>query len=886
MRTIKPLTLTSLNGPYQINGKVRLVVVTGVMVSLDGTLVEQEQTLWTALSQVPGSSGALDEIKPKVRGEVLLTGYAFPPGGKPAAVTAPRLALGAVDKTIWVVGDREWKATGPTEPIHYEKMPLGYDRAFGGQGYAQNPGGKGFAPIKTESGDTVHPLPNIEIANKLITSPRERPMPAGFAPIDPSWPQRIKKSGTYDRKWLETRYPEMAEDLDPTYYNVAPDDQQIDGYWQGGERFALENLHPDKPKIEGELPRFRARAFATRVRPAEGGDGAFEEIGLHCDTVWFLPHLERVILVFRGGLEVADEDAADLVDVILGLEREGAPRPVEHYREVRKKRLDKDNGPLNQLRDGDLMPADLRAAKSATTSEIEALLGREGLAEANQRRRAQAELDRSRERLRKAGVDPDKHLPKELPPEPKMPELGELADTVDDVTKQAVKLRAEAETQRAAAMDRARELCKKAGIDFDQKVASAQKSAGGPPKFRADDEMARLKNLTTQAKTLGIPLPPAAAAIESPRFEARLRKAEESVKEAYRRSAHLAPAALSLDADAAARVRREVEAALAGGESLADRDFTGADLSGFDFSGRDLSRAFLEKTDLRGCRFGGADLTDTVLARANLTGADLGGARARAANLGGANLTDAKLGEADLTAAVLCDADLTRADFAGATLDKAQLTGVHCDATSFARARARGLTLMKTSLAGSDFRQASLAECNFLDIDLSRADFTGASLHRTAFVDVVADDVVLRGAKADKLRVVRAEKTATMARGDLRGASLRGANLRGVVLTGADLRECDLCQADLSGCDLRGASLEGSRAVEARLMKADLTDANLARVDLRNALMGGAIVRGASFEEASVFRADAAKMKGDDRTSFKGANVTQVRIVPDRSTHG
>ena len=43
---------------------------------------------------------------------------------------------------------------------------------------------------------------------------------------------------------------------------------------------------------------------------------------------------------------------------------------------------------------------------------------------------------------------------------------------------------------------------------------------------------------------------------------------------------------------------------------------------------------------------------------------------------------------------------------------------------------------------------------------------------------------------------------------------------------------------------------------------------------------------GASFEEANLFRADGAKMKGDDKTSFEGANLKQVRVVPDRSTNG
>ena len=47
----------------------------------------------------------------------------------------------------------------------------------------------------------------------------------------------------------------------------------------------------------------------------------------------------------------------------------------------------------------------------------------------------------------------------------------------------------------------------------------------------------------------------------------------------------------------------------------------------------------------------------------------------------------------------------------------------------------------------------------------------------------------------------------------------------------------------------------------------------------------GALVQGAIFHEANLFRADGAKMKGDDRTSFKGANVKQVRVVPNRGGH-
>src|SRR4051812_19932329 len=112
MRTIKPLALTALNAPFQHNGKVRLVLIVGAMVSLDGATIDQEQTLWKTLLEAPGCRGALDELKPKVRGEALLSGFAFAPGGKPAPIVAARLAVGAIDKELWAVGDRWWKLAG------------------------------------------------------------------------------------------------------------------------------------------------------------------------------------------------------------------------------------------------------------------------------------------------------------------------------------------------------------------------------------------------------------------------------------------------------------------------------------------------------------------------------------------------------------------------------------------------------------------------------------------------------------------------------------------------------------------------------------------------------------------------------------------------------
>jgi len=881
MRTLKPMTLTALNAPFQHDGKVRLILVVGAMVSLDGTTIEQEQTLWKALGELPGSNGCLDELKPKVRGEALLSGFAFAPNGKPAPVVAARLTVGPIDKEIWAVGDRRWKMTGPTEAVPFAEMPLSYDRAFGGEGYAPNPAGKGFASIKDTAGDAHHPLPNLEMAKKLVTSPRDRPPIAGFAPIDPALPQRVKKLGTYDSKWLETRYPEMATDFDPTYFNIAPDDQWLEGYWRGGEPFELQNMHPGKPRLEGVVPKLRARCFVTR----RGADDAFDDVALRCDTLWFVPHLERVIMLFRGGIDVVDEEASDLVDVIVGLERQGEPRTVEHYREIRRRRLDKDRGGLHSLRDLDLIPADLRIERSAALRTMDALLGFENLQRANLRRRAERELTATRARLEAAGVDPDKHLPRELPSDPKVPEPHELPDLVEDITRQAETAKRDAEKQKEEAMARLREACKKGGIDLDQRMADA--AVGGPPSFSADEHLARLRELLATTTALGVPAPSNAAKLEDPAFLETLRKAETAIRDAYRRVAHhMRPARARHESEGAA-LRRQVEATLAAKESLVDRDLTGADLSGLDFSGCDLTGAFLEKAKLAGCSFRGANLERVVFARADLTGADLHAARAPGANFGEADLTGAKLtGNVDLSQAIFIRATLDEADLTGAKLDEAQLSEVRCNKTIFAGIQAANLVVLKGDFRGVDLRGAKLAKSVLMNVDLSGANLTGASIFRTSLVDATIEDACLRAIKLERVSFTKVEKGSSLARSDLRGADLRRLNLRGVNLEGADLREADLTTADLSGANLHGATLEGARAVEARFIKADLTDANVARADLMGALLGGALVQGASFEEANLFRADGAKMNGDDKTSFKGANVKQVRVVPDRSRHG
>lgn len=873
MKLLKPMSLTVLTGPYERKGRMHLAIVVAAMTSLDGEVLEHEQALWKTLALTPGFTGALDELKPKVKPEVLAVGWAFAPEGRKVPARSVKIEFGALTKELWVVGDRTWKNGVATEPIPFDKMPISWDRAFGGEGYAANPVGRGFAPTKNEDGSTVHALPNVELPKKLVGSPKDRPAPAGFAPIDPSWPKRIAKLGTYDKRWLDTRYPDYPDDFDPSYFNTAPEDQWLETPLEGDERIVIEHMHPTKLRVEGKIPRLVARAFVSRE------SALLQEVSLRLDTVLLVPHTERVVLLYRAFVEVKDDEASDVLDLMIALERHGEPKGLSHYREIREKRLDRERGALHTLRDKDLIPASMRLGNPLSEDEYAKLLAREGLVERATKNRARAQLEQARQQLRDAGVDPDQHIPKDVPDEPKTPDMNELADFVETTEKQAQAAIKETEQKQKAALEDVRKLCQENGLDFEKILADARKSQGGPPKFSAKAELDRLHELAILSANSGVAIPELAK-LSDPMLADKLVEAERALKETYQKHVHYLPRAFELEEEQAQRVRSDVENLLLEGASLADHDFTGANLSGLDFSGRDLSRTFLEAAQLEGCKFVNTNLENAVLARANLKGAVFTRANLKGANFGEAICTEALFdGGIDASEAVFVRTDLRRANLRGMILHKADINEALLDGADLSGIVASELTVLRSDFRGVILAGATIERSNLLELDVSGVDFRKSKLAGTVFLDVIADGANFDDAQLESLRVVGVDRGSSLLNATFRRCNLRSAFFRGARLQKADFSDSLLDAADFSKCDLTGATFEGARMREARLMKANLTNANLDCTDLYQALLGGAIVRGAHFERASLFRADAMGAVGDDKTSFRGANVNFVRKV-------
>jgi uncharacterized protein YjbI with pentapeptide repeats len=875
VKVIKPQKLALLTRTFELKREFFLSASVILFVPLeDPRNLLPEIALWKFLPGELGRDAALDASMPKSRAEFLVTGRAFPLGGKPAAACSPRVQIGPLDKSLLVVGDRLWKHGAPTIPEPFTEMPISWENAFGGPDFKLNPLGKGAAPI-TRDGNKLHPLPNVEDPKRRIGSPADRPAPAGFGPYDFTWPQRAKKVGTYDKKWLKDHFPGLAPDIDWTLFNAAPDDQQMDAFFRGDEAFTLEFLHPERSRIEGRLPGAVARCFIN-VKTPEGE--RFQEVGTKLDTVWFFPHAARAVLVFHGSIKVAEDDASDVLQIVAACEEKGAPKPVEHYQQALAARLDRTNGVLAGLRDGELLPPWSGTAAGVVHEDMQAIVS-ENLLAKNARKRMVRELEQNRAELAAQGVDPSFLAFPALPPEPG-------TATLEDDLSRIEKLKVESEAQmkaleqeRAVQEEQVRQALTAQGLDPEPFIESLRNPPGGPPQISAAEELQKLQATADQLTADGQDASPILAMLADPEFRKRLEEGEAKLRESYRGSAHLMNPALSPAPDEAMELRAKILAGLAAGESFDARDLTGADLSGLSLTGAKLSGAFLEGAKLAGADLTGADLSRAILARADLTGAKLSKANLTGVNLGGATLREVQAIEASFQEAVFYKADLAGANLHGAQLGKANLIEARCAEADFSGVQASQLFFYKTDLSRLRLVGANLRRSVFLEARLEGTDFSEACLESAVFVAAQGRGARFCRARAKGLRMVQA---CAFEEADFCDADLERANLRGSQLGGAKLTRARLASADLSECNLKQANLDCAYAREVRLDKSDLTDATALGADLMAASLRKGDIRGMDLRAASLFQADFARVHSDERVKLAGANLNKARVEPKR----
>ena len=852
MQIIKPQALSLLTRPIEYRKRFGLCITGCLHVPFDQGArgaIWGEQSMWNFLSKEMAAP-MIDEGVSKLTPEFLVHGHAYPAAERSNAC-AVRVNLAGKEKTVLVFGDRYWDGNRASEPKAFEKMPLSWDRAYGGADFGANLAGKGRTAV-----DGVVWLPNLEMPGNRLLKPDQAVAPAGFGLLDVMSPQRIQHRGTYDSSYLKEHSPGFAPDMDWRYFNLAPPDQWLDQTLRGDEAFSLENLHPTRPRIDGHLPGLRARVFAT-YSVGTGGT-KLKEVPLRLTTVWFFPHAERCVLLFHGLAEVGTDDGSDVVGLLGAVERLGEIRPDDHYTTVMSQRADPKLGAVHSLRDSDLLPKGLNA-DDPDFEESKKAFAIDGLQSDAQYRRAQLDVELAREQVVATGQDPDA-LGIKMPAREVVPKGDELAAYVETQMKEA-RLQ-----QWKAVDDVVTQLENALKFADEHKLDLAQLQHRGPPAYRAENHLQELQD----AGKLD--------AQNTPEIYKKLIQKDSAERLGYLQSAHKQLPAPPMPATASAILRAELAQAVAKGlRYFAGLDFTGADFSGLDLQGVNFAGAWLESVNFAKSNLSGADFSYAVLAHADLDGAVAMGGKFTGANLGKAVLRGGIFDKSDFIGATLTDCAFSETQLLGADVTGAKLLDTTWGKANWSGVIAPGQTFYKLDFRGMVLAEADLSSCNFIECDLGGVDMQGADLSRATFVTCNLDGARLKRAKAPGAILV---KGCTLV-----DANLTEANFSGCNFGGADMTRIRLVKTVLDGANLSDAKVNGSdwRLASARgalLRKTSLCGASLAGVNFENAVLQHADLRGCDLRSSNLFSADMSRVRLDGDVKLEGALLKRARTWP------
>jgi len=676
---------------------------------------------------------ATDFVPFKPKTDLLVAATAHAAGGKPVARLRASIAVNNRIKSLAVIGDRHWTigplGAKPSEPAPFTKMPLGYERAFGGQSSRSNPVGRGAGVQQGQ------PLPNIEYLDRLIVQPTDRPNPAGFGPIGMTWKPRAEKLGTFNDTWKKTHWPWYPSDLDWSFFNSAPEDQQFP-YFRGDEKLAFENMHPEHPVYQTRLPGVQARVFVERV-----GGAAFEEVAVKLDTVWVDVEAEKLVLLWRGVTRVASPRLRDISSVYATLEPLDAPAGIEAH-----------HTDFLVLKDGPGQAAEAEA--SAQRAAIDEM-----------RKAAEARIAEARSQVESARLTADSWIAS-TGLDKKRRELAAAQDPMAQLETAIAALKAHDPAKGRKLQDRLE--------DIDRRIGDVLGKIARPEAWNAQ----RVRNTMAEGGSL-----------EKARLDgidldgvdlsgADLRGA--TLKGATLRNARLYRANLA-GADFA---KADVSEALFAEAELGRANFAEAVANGASFAGAQVEGAIFTKIQGNGADFSGAhgasvDFTEAVLNKARFI----------RANLPRAQFAAAQAAEADFSEAALPSADFAGAQAQGAILQSADLSNLrasrNADFTSgrFADASGPRSIWQQAKLDRADFSAATLSSAQFPEASLRGANFDKARLDHVSF-----EDAKLSGALLTRAHLLRA----SFERADLTDAVIDGCNLYGAGLLDATLERAKL----------------------------------------------------------------------------------------------
>ncbi|ORM65547.1 DUF2169 family type VI secretion system accessory protein [Pantoea rwandensis] len=633
--------------------------------------------------------------------------------------------------------------------------------------------------------------------------------------------RRALMGQNYDDRWMQHDYPGFARDTDWRVFNQAPADQWFEEATTlpRAAAWRIEHMHPDQLVQQGQLPLWQARSFITRQRQ---DSLLFEEVPMRATTLHFLPHCNELMLVWHGSCAINEDDAADVKSLMVALEREPAPRTVEHYRHVHQLRTDHVDAALHALRDGDLVDVPI-----LTTGAINRDPGPwlHNLARYANRHQPQSTLS-------------------DFPIE-------------EDIAAQLTRHEAEGEQHYQQMMARHEQESRRS------KAADLSLPDGAAAYRQQRDELNANRHL------LG------------PR-DSDIARSESALLESYRLTAAQQKSAPRLSLIESEAVRQQLMHCMANSKDARGWDLTGADLSGLDLRGIDLENALLENADLSHCQLEGADLRGAILVRAEchhsrfthclFEGANLAQAQCWHADFSDSSLNDVELGEIQLEHCRF-DRALLRQLFVQ------QATIAHCHFPHALLDRCDWMDLRLESLV---FTHAQFSQCNLIRCALHAVTFSHAQAQGLALVTCQSQDLCFDDARLKKCMFTAESQ---LPHAHFRRATLTECNLRDINLQAACFDEATLENSDLSGADCRHARLRLLRTRFSRFVRTDFRAAQLNGSCLLGADLQKSQLEGCDLSDCNLFRADVSQTVTDSTTCFDHALTDSMKTLPRRREH-
>ncbi|WP_027184102.1 DUF2169 family type VI secretion system accessory protein [Desulfovibrio inopinatus] len=860
MRVLKPETLAFLSKIFDSERGAVLSSTILVAFAFDESLpnrIYSEDVLWPTAQSCLNPGEALDWSFPKPEAEYLVYGSCHLQ--TPASAAEVQVKVAEKTKTLEVWGKRAWLGTRPSDPEPFSSMPLTWEKAYGGPHYPENPVGMGH---DTE-GNIGYALPHIQPVGKAFRPVAQSWAQDGFRALSPGWPQRTRFFGPFDQEWLLHRWPYYPHGSSMQYCMTAPEDQWMGRFFDGDERFALSNMHAEKPLIESSFPEIRVRLFLNRVIEDKE---SFSERPCKADTLWLFPDHEMGIVAYRNLTLVHDEEVSDVRHVFVAIESlSESAKPVAHYQETLNDIIappkeepkpapasPRPTPPPSSPPEDTTSPLmGIKDAVAKLEADVKAALQRIGVSEAD----VQAQM---REFEKQQPLTSFDELVKAYTPEqeidPKVA-LRNLEKQADKVTKQVedffTKFGIRPEEVEQFALERSTATQSNMEELFSQLMAHPAMSAEAKAKFKeAQQTLNEAKSLSAK---LSMDVPEAA---------------DEKVTEQAEGSGVIE--------EAASMTVEQVLAMHAKGQTL-----HGYDLRGLDFSGLDLSGA-----DFSGCRLEKSRFTKATLVGANFTEARLDEAHFEEAHAESAQFTSCLAAKTVFSGAVLTGADISTSDLTGADFSSASMPGASLDGAIVSEANFTQVDARNISGKKADFSRTHCEATNFSNAILDDADLTGCNCAAADFRYVQAErlrlyEAICSGASfADAvLPNLRAGQGTDFSSADFRRANLTMASIAGTTMSRANLKRAVLYRADCSKTDMTAARLRKADARYARFNQADFTEADLTKINGLKASFRKARFTLCRLVKANLYGADVYKCVLD-QTVLDGANVNKTFFKP------